>query len=108
MKIEPTIGRVVWFWPSHGGQHTRHSEQPLKADVVHVNENGTVNLFVVDHTGISHREHNIELVQDGDTAPGNDHYCTWMPYQVGQAKKHAEEEPRDKEDAAGAGVPRRR
>jgi hypothetical protein len=28
------------------------------------------------------------LIQEGNPIPTGGHYCTWMPYQIGQAKKH--------------------
>jgi hypothetical protein len=32
----------------------------------------------------------VTLVQDGDQLPSGGGYAEWMPYQQGQAKKHAE------------------
>jgi hypothetical protein len=56
-----------------------------------------VNLVVFDKNGNPRGEKPVTLVQEGDyPPPAPDHpppgrpYAQWMPYQVGQAKKHAE------------------
>lgn len=100
-RIEPTIGRVVWYFPN-GREFTDTSslrildaKTPMKADVVFVwpesNAMGwrMVNLSIFDHSAHHHRGIRIPLVQEGDVPPalGSSPYCAWMPYQKGQAAK---------------------
>lgn len=61
--IHPTIGRRVW-------------------------NDRLVNLTVAGHDGSMHARTSVPLLQDDDAAPATGAYAAWMPYQVGQAKKH--------------------
>lgn len=90
MRIEPTIGRIVWYWPSLVDGATR-DPQPLAAIVAHVNQDGTVNLGIFDRSGDHYKRTHVPLIQEGDAEPERDGFCQWMPYQIGQAKKHAGE-----------------
>ena len=101
--ITPTIGRKVWFRPngvknslagvSDGGVHEKRlnvfNDQPLDATVVCVWGDRMVNLLVVDHGGETHALRSVDFRQPDDPTPQN-HYCEWMPYQVGQAKQAAD------------------
>lgn len=84
--ISPTIGRVVWYYPVGA----LPSDQPLPALVAHVWGDRCVNLAIFDANGVPYPKPptSIPLVQDGDTPPTAGNYCTWMPYQIGQAKTH--------------------
>lgn len=87
--IQPTIGRIVWYWPSDFDRTsmTIHSpEQPLAATVAYVWSDTLVNLTVSDHNGATHSRTSVMLAQDGGPAVGMP-YCEWMPYQKGQAAK---------------------
>lgn len=86
--IVPTIGRQVWFRPCAiaAGVMTLHSDQPCAATVIHVWDERSVNLSVLDHRGKRHVFTSVTLLQDGDEAPADANYAEWMPYQVGQAK----------------------
>lgn len=83
--INPTIGRVVWFYhyvPSQG------HKGPMAAHVCHVVSDSRINLMVIDEYGNTHGESSVLLLQDDTaTAPPLENYCTWMPYQKGQAAK---------------------
>ncbi len=46
-----------------------------------------VNLAVFDANGFARGETSVLLVQDGYGNPGGGAWCTWMPYQKGQAAK---------------------
>jgi hypothetical protein len=83
--IKPTIGRVVWYHPD--APHT----QPWAALVCFVHDEKTVNLTVFDDFGLGKAKLNVPLMQEGDDKPIG-MYCEWMPYQIGQAKKHEEKE----------------
>lgn len=89
--IVPTVGRVVWYWPEVGGgdKNLDHDgEQPLRADVCHVNPDGTINLCVNDAAGAGFKRPNIQLHQ-GDAAGCSlpRPFATWMSYQLHQAEK---------------------
>lgn len=84
--IKPTVGRVVWFyWKKPKDEN----EQPLAAIVARVWSDTRVNLGLFDSDGCPMRNPptSVRLVQEGEEVPDNTHYCTWMPYQVAQAKK---------------------
>jgi len=81
--INPTPGRVVWFIP-HG--HPPHAE-PYAAIITFVHDVRLVNLCVFNYAGTSFPATSIVLVQEGDDKP-DQAYAKWMPYQIGQAKKH--------------------
>lgn len=96
--INPTIGRVVHFNPTMGhaeklGMVYRCQGTPMDAHIVYVWPSGLVNLAVFDHDGIPHAVTSVKLLQDADQAPLNEQgqlvesYCTWMPFQKGQAAK---------------------
>lgn len=80
--IQPTIGRVVWFWLAKPSPQT----QPLAAMVTKVNADDNVNLVVFDTSGVPSGELHVRLLQ-GEEAPSGVPYCEWMPYQKGQAAK---------------------
>lgn len=84
--IAPTVGRVVWFYTYSPGQGHKG---PLSASVARVWNDRMVNLGYLDQDGNHHAATSVALVQEGDEAP-QANYCTWMPYQIGQAKKHEE------------------
>lgn len=86
--ITPTIGRVVWY---HKPGSTLE-QQPNAAIISYVLSDSWVNLVVFDEYGVAHGESNVRLFQGGDEVRPSGHYCEWMPYQIGQAKKHAEKE----------------
>jgi len=81
--IEPTIGRVVWFYlyvPNSG------HKGPLAAHVCKVSTPSIINVMAISEGGVPRGYENVRLIQDGDEVP-DDNYCEWMPYQKGQAAK---------------------
>jgi hypothetical protein len=93
MIITPTIGRVVWFTPVANDAYVKnYGDQPMAALVTYVFSDRMVNLVVFDHEGNARPHTSVDLVQEGDPKP-EERYAEWMPYQVGQAKKHAVEVP---------------
>lgn len=98
--IKPTVGRVVWFYPAANrataGFHAPTLNDPLAAIVAKVIGAHFVNLAVFDAHGYSHSMIDVPLIQEGEKAPVEGCYATWMPYQIGQAKK-AEEKTKDTE-----------
>lgn len=82
MVIKPTVGRVVWF--HRFNRITKVWSGPLAAHVCKVNDDGTVNLFVLSELGCPQAETDCLLLQDGDAIPDPKAcgvYCEWMPYQ---------------------------
>lgn len=80
-KINPTVGRVVWFYKfeQSSGRHFG----PLAAHVCKVHSETTVNLMVIGDGGVPFSETSVRLVQAQEEAPATN-YCRWMPYQLGQ------------------------
>lgn len=93
--IKPTVGRIVWFYPANtlatSGFAPPNEGQPLAAIITRVIDDacGGVHLTVFDAEGVPHPMPYVQLLQDGEEAPPTGRYATWMPYQIGQAKKHA-------------------
>jgi hypothetical protein len=87
--IVPTIGRVVWLY--HGGLgDVLQKVQPRAALIAYVHNDRCVNLAAFDREGNSYGLTSVTLIQEGDDAPstGGLAFCCWMPYQIGQQKKH--------------------
>ena len=82
--IEPTVGRIVWFWEYGKGG----ADQPSAAIVTYVYGPRSINLVQFTHMGEVRHHAGITLVQEGDPEPSS-YFAEWMPYQIGQAKKHA-------------------
>ena len=83
--IEPTVGRVVWFYkwvPKQG------HKGPMAAHVADIQNNESVNLMVIDAGGNPHPEREVRLLQNTDGAVPESDYCEWMPYQRGQPAKY--------------------
>ena len=85
--ITPTPGRVVWFHPGKYDDLISTDPQPLAAIVAYVHSDWMVNLTVCDRNGEWHSRTSVRLRQVNDEADVNS-YCEWMPYQIGQAKRH--------------------
>lgn len=77
--ITPTIGRKVWYYDA---KDTPEQD----ATVIDVHGDRCVSLFVINRGGTTSVRRSVILVQEGDVIPGGSH-CTWMPYQIGAAKK---------------------
>ena len=95
MIIAPTVGRVVWYTPVAGApEGVNHTDQPFAALVTYVWGDRMVNLAVFDHNGVAQSRTSVPLVQEGDELPNGSPFCRWMPFQIGQAKRHdAEQKP---------------
>lgn len=82
--INPTVGRIVWFWsgpfrpgPNYSGPNPE--DQPLAAIVTHVWSDVCVNLSVCDPNGNWHGVTSVRLLQDEDLKPEEGYYAEWMP-----------------------------
>ncbi|WKJ88783.1 hypothetical protein QZJ86_12195 [Methylomonas montana] len=97
--IKPSIGRVVWYWPTQSEKTgagvdlpsvSASNDQPLAATVACVHSDKMVNLSVVDANGRQYSRTSVSLLQEGDVRPENGGFAEWMPYQISQAAKEAE------------------
>lgn len=86
--IKPTIGRVVWFWRE---EPRSSDEQAEAAIVVYVHSDTEVSLVVFDRFGAPRPELQTWLVNDDATPRPTHRYATWMPFQLGQAQKSADQ-----------------
>ena len=84
--IQPTPGRIVWFFPSIEAGRDPNG-QPLAAMLAKVLHERCVNLTVFHADGSSYPAQGIQLLQDDDAEPDTAYAC-WMPFQKGQAAKH--------------------
>lgn len=89
--IEPSIGRIVWYFADHAatkGMKSTHPDEPFAAIVTAVHTDRIVNLLVFDHQGTTFAMQSVPLFQgdeeDDETAIA---HCEWMPYQRGQAER---------------------
>lgn len=88
--IKPTVGRIVWYYPAvncaESGFASNSGDQPLAAIIARVWHDRMVNLTVFDANGVPHARTSVPLLQDLEDS-GTSAFCTWMPYQKGQAAK---------------------
>ena len=83
MKIQPTIGRQVWYWRAGADL----AGQPEAATVAYVHGESMVNLQVIDHQGAARPETSVSLRQPNDPPWTTTPFAEWMPYQKGQAAR---------------------
>lgn len=84
--ITPTIGRVVWFQPSHP-TGTPDLAQPHAVLIAYVHGDRCINVGGFDANGNPISACSVTLVQEGDLIPRHGYYATWMPYQIKTAAK---------------------
>lgn len=84
--IKPTVGRIVWYWPRRSNGF--ETDQPLAAIVTYVHDDHLINLSAFSPAGFPMARTSVYLAQEGVQHPFQDNFAQWMPYQVGQAKKH--------------------
>jgi hypothetical protein len=88
----PTVGRKLWYRPEGDASMAFIGDQPLDATVVAVHNDHCVNLVIFDASGVKHVRTSTYLKQDGvDLPEWVRSYAEWMPYQVKQHQKHADE-----------------
>lgn len=91
--IKPTVGRVIWYYPEkHENLHV-NGKEPLAAMIAMVHDDRSINIGGFTADGSVFSRTSVKLVQEGDDQPVDESHATWMPYQVGQAKKEAEAKP---------------
>jgi hypothetical protein len=85
--IKPTVGRVVHFHENLNQVLSDHY-QPMAALVCYVHDDRLINIAAFSHTGQHWPLAKVPLIQEGDpTPPLGTEYCSWMPFQIGQAQK---------------------
>ena len=92
--ITPTIGRVVWYWPSQhetdsGSLHYSDRSQPLPALVAYVHSDRLVNLGGFDQCGRPFHRTSVQLLQEDDERPHTSEgpFAEWRPFQKNAALK---------------------
>jgi hypothetical protein len=91
--IEPSVGRVVWYFPAADDPRLQRDDNaPLAAIISMVKPGGLINLMVAAQDGHPVGRTNVVLVQDDPPSDANvaAGYAAWMPYQKGQAAKTEE------------------
>lgn len=63
-----TIGQIVFYYPGEfvGNVNQLDKDQPMLARVCYVHNDNMVNLFVVDHLGVTHAPRMVPIYKDGD------------------------------------------
>jgi hypothetical protein len=84
--ITPTVGRIVWLMVTNpqSGLAIKPGE-PLAAQIAAVHDVRSIAVGFLDAAGRHHNIESVPLVQDGDSLPGSEFYCVWMPYQMAHA-----------------------
>lgn len=86
--IKPTIGRVVWYYPGpNEPPYGAPGDTPMAAIVCDVHSDRLVNLSVCDRSGHWHPRTSVPLAQPEDELRPQGSYCSWMPFQLGQAAR---------------------
>ena len=90
-KIDPTIGRKMWFRRDRSPEEAAldgpfYDAQPEDATVVCVHADGTVNLLVLDRKASARAELHVRIRQPGEPEPVRP-YVEWMPSQVGTVRQ---------------------
>lgn len=67
--IPPRVGFIVHYWPLQFEKTMDHN-QPFRADICYVNDNGTVNLRIHNEIGMPCPRINVALVQGQEPKPG--------------------------------------
>jgi hypothetical protein len=102
MSIEPTVGRIVLYHPTHADPGGR-SDQAVPAIISRVNL-ATIDLTIFAPLGIFQKQGVVLNQQDDDASPVELGQAHWMEYQRGQAAKHdAPAAPARHEDAIFGG-----
>lgn len=85
MRIEPTIGRIVWFYPE---KPTQPQQQPFPAVICYVHpDSNNINVGGYTDDCVPFGAPDVPLLQEGDAIPESGPYCALMPYQQAQAAK---------------------
>jgi len=79
-KIDPTVGRMIWFHPPSDSTNTGFEPNAIcAATIAKVLPDGRLNLGVLDGNGVNHSMTEVPLIQEGDKAPEKGYYAEWIP-----------------------------
>jgi len=81
--IVPTVGRSLYYSPLPGEKLYDH-DQPWMGFLCHLNSDQTINMLVLNESGMAVQKSHLTLAQDREPLPGE---AYWMPYQVKTAEK---------------------
>lgn len=84
--IPPSIGRVLWYWPS-AAYRAEPGAQPCSCQVAYVHNDRMVNIGGMNSNGEPFSETSVPLRQPDDNPPLKGSFVEWMPYQIGAAAK---------------------
>jgi hypothetical protein len=65
----PHVGQIVHYWPMQCEKSHDHN-QPFRADICHVHDDGRVNLIICNEDGIASRRTHVPLSLDGTAKSG--------------------------------------
>jgi hypothetical protein len=65
----PQVGQIVHYWPLQC-EKTHDHNQPFRADICHVHDDGRVNLIICNEIGIASRRTKVPLNLDGTARSG--------------------------------------
>lgn len=82
--IPPSIGRVLWFWPSSEYKEAPGA-QAQTCQVCYVHSDRMVNIAGFNCNGEPFALTSVQLRQPEDPDPLGS-FVEWMPYQIGQVK----------------------
>lgn len=84
--IKPTIGRVVWFWPTDTERVQLHlggdPKQPLSAQISYVWNDRMVNIGGLTQNGMPFGRTSVLLMQGDESYTPHQGFCQWMPFQI--------------------------
>jgi hypothetical protein len=63
------VGQIVHYWPLQCEKSHNHN-QPFRADICHVHDDGRVNLIICNEVGIACRRLHVPLNLDGPAKSG--------------------------------------
>jgi hypothetical protein len=69
IKRAPHVGQIVHYWPLQCEKSHDHN-QPFRADICHVHDDGRVNLIICNEIGIASRRTHVPLNLDGPAKSG--------------------------------------
>lgn len=67
--VSPYVGQTVHYWPLQC-EKTHDHDQPFRADICHVNDDGRVNLVIYNEVGIASRRTGVPILPVGVAKSG--------------------------------------
>lgn len=86
----PSIGRVVWYYPSR--QHREEGKKPWACFITNYHSESVINVAGFSSGGSHFAANEIPLLSSS-APPADGPHATWMPYQEAQAPAPAPAQP---------------